>query len=600
MTTVAKTCHNCRKRRLRCDRSLPECLKCTRAGRKCLGYGQLLRWTDPRGSHGQWSNQTAHQYSVVSSVNRVSHEVVKCDDRGEVLFHPDPAITLVDPLLQDLNPSSRQYLYYYTSRFCQDLVVHDSACQGGNPFRELMPMSQRYPYLQNIIIAVSAVHCSRAATYACEETKQCSSVATIALVDALRARQKAIHQLLEVLQCRHPAGDSYINQDENEALLATVLFFINFAIIDSGKEGWKSHLKAAGRLLQAQGVNPLSILSSSNDVTSAEHEIIAGLGEIGLSGTKSKSPETRPLNSCTSLSSPLRACDFIVSDTTAYFIWNSAIESLSSSAPRSESEIQTSDWDMNNILDILLRTEANSYHSCPAYLMHIVLRTSHLARAIKSNNGGTASMEQMDQCIALLKEVQSFDVNAWAADVCARNSGILNVSDDLELKFRGHVGATYRASVCLYILLIAPGLPAELRRRQESEIGEILSDITNSEEFASTILQQLSFIPKESPLFKYTTWPIFLAGVETASPARRAWVLDRLRAMRTICPWGMLTAAMETLVDVWKFRDSLQYSETFPIHDVAAPGGFRVERRATDGHDWLVRLKGIRINCLIV
>jgi len=39
-------CHNCRKRRLRCDRSRPTCFKCTHAGKECLGYDRLFIWTD--------------------------------------------------------------------------------------------------------------------------------------------------------------------------------------------------------------------------------------------------------------------------------------------------------------------------------------------------------------------------------------------------------------------------------------------------------------------------------------------------------------------------------------------------------------------------
>lgn len=46
-------CHNCRRRRLRCDRAIPACQKCTEFGQECLGYGNLFRWVGAVASHGK-------------------------------------------------------------------------------------------------------------------------------------------------------------------------------------------------------------------------------------------------------------------------------------------------------------------------------------------------------------------------------------------------------------------------------------------------------------------------------------------------------------------------------------------------------------------
>lgn len=43
-------CHNCRRRRLRCDRSRPSCNKCSSSGRECLGYDKLFVWTPCAGT----------------------------------------------------------------------------------------------------------------------------------------------------------------------------------------------------------------------------------------------------------------------------------------------------------------------------------------------------------------------------------------------------------------------------------------------------------------------------------------------------------------------------------------------------------------------
>lgn len=62
-----KPCHNCRRRRLRCDRLVPHCAKCEAKGVECLGYGQLFQWTGAVASRGKLAGQqsSAALYSPV-------------------------------------------------------------------------------------------------------------------------------------------------------------------------------------------------------------------------------------------------------------------------------------------------------------------------------------------------------------------------------------------------------------------------------------------------------------------------------------------------------------------------------------------------------
>ncbi|KAH9905829.1 fungal-specific transcription factor domain-containing protein [Xylariomycetidae sp. FL2044] len=549
----AKACHNCRRRRLRCDRSVPECHKCSARGQRCLGYGQLYRWADTvliRGQPVKKTNVVESSVQECMPVNegmpfiRSSHRGDPEDDRQNL--SNIPAFSLADPLFQDLKPSSRHYLSYFASRFCQDLVIHDSPHHAANPFRELVPRSQTHPFLQHIIIATSAVHYSHTMRHVSSPGRPLTHIARQALVDALEARHRAIRELRRALGgggAGAKAGGGGEEQQlvavvkdkdgDNDALLATVLFFVNFSLIDSGREGWRDHMRAAGRLLVAA---------------------------------------RRP-----SPSRPLGVYDYVASDTVAYYIWSRALDSLASwkkqktrGALPSDVGHRHRDWDRADILHILTRTEANSYHSCPARLLYIVLLAS---RAGEDNDGkstdGTSNQNRTETLIRLLREAQSFDVDRWATEVCARNVAARLDTDELELGFRTHIAATYRAAVCLYIFLIAPSLQAEIhlrhRRqqhqqqqhpaREDENEEEELPYLPNTEDLAAAILHRLSFIPPPSPFFKYTTWPVFLGGVESASPARRAWVLRRLRAMRDFCPWGMLTAAMETLGEIWRIRN---------------------------------------------
>jgi hypothetical protein len=117
-----KPCHNCRRRRLRCDLSVPTCYKCTKTGQKCLGYGQLYRWVDSetagvqarqRNSSALAPNTGYHGLSLTQGVKRRS-EPYNASAFGKVEDEiPQPFVmSLADPLLQDLDGSSRRYMSY--------------------------------------------------------------------------------------------------------------------------------------------------------------------------------------------------------------------------------------------------------------------------------------------------------------------------------------------------------------------------------------------------------------------------------------------------------------------------------------------------------
>ncbi|KAI0458247.1 fungal-specific transcription factor domain-containing protein [Xylaria acuta] len=606
-----KPCHNCRRRRLRCDRSVPACFKCSKTGQKCLGYGKIFRWVDSEGSvdRAGWSQSQSQSaaLTVSTELDRVrgrklydKSTLSRLGDRPQQTLN----IFLADPLLQDLSASSRHYLSYFASRFCQDLVVHDSAERGTNPFRELIPMSQTYSYLQHIIIAVSAVHYYHAIQNA---TSGIAAVDQNALIDALRARQDAIRELIDMIQERRAGNRHVESQADQDALLATVLFFVNFTLIDSGKDGWRDHLTAAGRLLSLYvppTTVPLLFCAEDDD----DDETQLGCSSPSTADLASLSDPITPRDSLEVECQPLSACDYVTSDTVAYFIWNCALESLVSPSRSSSSPLLSSahaadyaaqplTWDVAQVLKILSRTEANSYHSCPAHLMGIVLRIARITQYLKTSGSRSPAAAQMGAYISLLKEAEAFDVEEWAAGVSTHIVGMLGFMNEQELRLRCHIAATYRAAVCLYILLVAPGLPAEIRRRarlSSSSGGDLASlpTLPTTEDLASTIFQQLSSIPKTSPLFKYTLWPVFLTGVDAVVDAHRLWVVERLRAMREVCPWGMLTSAMEALADIWQLRDGTVRRDVDETPDV--------EQIDEDSSEWLARLQGLKIDCLIV
>lgn len=148
MSLPTKSCHNCQRRRLRCDRSIPQCRKCTNVGQECLGYQALLVWTSPLSSRrkmSQMANEDKQTRPGLESqllpsispniditttttpdnflrsvpLSTVGHSVRLLQARHKVHFEDDFKLSatkrLTEPFFQDLNYKTRFYISYCKS-----------------------------------------------------------------------------------------------------------------------------------------------------------------------------------------------------------------------------------------------------------------------------------------------------------------------------------------------------------------------------------------------------------------------------------------------------------------------------------------------------
>ena len=55
-----RPCWTCRQRRVVCDTRLPNCIKCIKSGRECLGYGEVkpVVWVTGMASRGKMAGRT--------------------------------------------------------------------------------------------------------------------------------------------------------------------------------------------------------------------------------------------------------------------------------------------------------------------------------------------------------------------------------------------------------------------------------------------------------------------------------------------------------------------------------------------------------------
>lgn len=253
-----KPCHNCRRRRLRCDRSWPTCHKCAVSGQECLGYGKVFVWTQGIDSQGNVNPpprrrlpddaDAASGSASIHSVPPPGHQTGQGHSHGRPQPQPQPDYSdqqqpqqqhpqddetptsssdayipwpspgaLTDPLFQDLDRTSRYYLAHFSERVCKDLVVRDTP--ESNPFRELIPLTRKYPLLLQILVATSAIHWSNIFHRVCKIPASFTNpagylsllrsrdlVTRQALIDALTAKQKAMSHLREVLYTLDPTG----------------------------------------------------------------------------------------------------------------------------------------------------------------------------------------------------------------------------------------------------------------------------------------------------------------------------------------------------------------------------------------------------------
>jgi hypothetical protein len=140
------------------------------------------------------------------------------------------------------------------SHVCKDLVLQDLPKQ--NPFRDVLPLSGDYPLLRHIIVANSALRYANATAGSAFMQGTRREPYLEAYRDALIAKQRALRLLSETL-----TNGYSINSD---VVLAAIMLFIKFELLDSGRNGWRFHTEGARQLLGYLHQNGKSELSALN------------------------------------------------------------------------------------------------------------------------------------------------------------------------------------------------------------------------------------------------------------------------------------------------------------------------------------------------
>lgn len=182
------------------------------------------------------------------------------------------------------------------------------------------------------------------------------------------------------------------------------------------------------------------------------------------------------------------------------------------------------------LLPVLERAQVNSYLSCPAELLQIMLWASHLSRSDSMEAGQFSTAYVCEKSLELMQNARSFDVRAWAARVRG-----ISAHDDFESRL--HVASAHKSAICLYLHRAVPWRSL----LDNEEIAHLTTDI----------IRHLSHIQPGNHLLKSTSWPAFIAGAETRDRRQRVWILEHLSALWEMLPWGYLHTEVEMLNTIW-------------------------------------------------
>ncbi|KAH7380262.1 fungal-specific transcription factor domain-containing protein [Phaeosphaeria sp. MPI-PUGE-AT-0046c] len=513
-----KACHNCRKRRWRCDRSLPSCQKCSSSGTECLGYGKLFKWNSGVASRGKMMGKSYDgRHGMEEEAKTLDAHALKCKSEhqpqqehhltqphNDCAFAPTEHAShtavavhrpLVDPLVSDLDGHSRYYLHHFATQLCDVLVVYDT---GQNPIRDLVPAVSAYPLLLHVMVANSAFHVFNISrnpmgpsAYQAENSLSAGNEMPLVTYnvgplrssyrDALIAKQQALALLAKSIVS--------VNEHNIDMILMTILLFVNYALVESGRDKWRVHMDGAWRLIQLLGEPPYL---------------------------------QKPM-------SKLRLT--ILSDFLVFYVLGStfSFSAMPSFIP-----------DTIDLNPILRYAETNNYLSCPGPLLRIMLESFALPDKTVSCTDEVYDNIQ-EQIEKLLHRALDFEPVPWS-----RSFEPASPYEDISQRIR--IAAAHRSAVCIYLARVLPSNHPLIDPKSGTAIV-YLTDLAND------VVHQISHLKPGDALFKSICWPLFLAGAESRDPVQREWIMNTLDALYSTMFWGYLHTSKRVLEAIWKYLD---------------------------------------------
>ncbi|KAJ5561908.1 hypothetical protein N7535_003629 [Penicillium sp. DV-2018c] len=260
--SAARDCRFCQRRRIKCDRGLPSCRKCSKRGLECPGYGLQLKWVDGVASRGNLRGRAVPSLDAPVTTaggfpterNTLARDItVPNVYKSDTQIHSASSGPLQFPISNICLSPSRplhisQLLRWFNERVAHRLawVPHQSAWR-----QMILPMAESSETVLSSILAIAA-H-DLASEYPPNEAGHMkfqdisSSYQDRSL--ALLARE------LNRLSSLSSAG-AVEASTTSAYTLASVIILCNNEFMKPQGAGWRVHLSAARQIILAAGYQP--------------------------------------------------------------------------------------------------------------------------------------------------------------------------------------------------------------------------------------------------------------------------------------------------------------------------------------------------------
>ncbi|KAH7410651.1 fungal-specific transcription factor domain-containing protein [Cadophora sp. MPI-SDFR-AT-0126] len=274
MSLGPQDCQKCKQRRIKCDRSLPNCKKCAKRHYSCPGYDAKLRWADAIAVRGRFKGKKFPPNDQTSGPSTIEKSKSKVSQRGRHYTTMDVTTKLPN------DKTVAQLLYHYDHHIAGLMVWLDSE---NNAYRRLvLPLAERQPGLMLSILAISAKHLSASGDEDSNFSRSACDAAVVAIANTV---QEVTNRLAE----GHDFG-SESDMETAEWMLASMLTLSGYEMMGSNSLNWQAHRQAARTLVNALGTpnrrdnelytflrNQLSILDVLACTTSFKSDIENGV-----------------------------------------------------------------------------------------------------------------------------------------------------------------------------------------------------------------------------------------------------------------------------------------------------------------------------------
>ncbi|KAI9149970.1 Acriflavine sensitivity control protein acr-2 [Paramyrothecium foliicola] len=530
-----KKCWHCQRQRLKCDGTLPHCLKCAQRGVECPGYAvKPLRWVSGVASRGQMmgrtyeskppppevSNRRPRSQLVISSYqpkqkkDNLDHStsssplpsiasspspstpLATSPSTSSIVsvVSPVPPKCLVDPILQPLHYEDRYLLDYFTRQVCH---VFTFSANGRNPYRELIPMIGSSQATTSVIMAVAACHAVHQMTgmpvsQLTDTPGQSSPQHCIQQLNSSSSSDDLCAQLLQQFWYHKQKALMLFSHDLTNLngspeifTFITALLLALVELFESGAGSWTVHIEGAKQLLNAY-----------------------------LRGDRSHLPP------------------FLQGFITEVMLFEIFGRTLGQTLPAAG--IVTTSFNVEKSLEEWVEPHLLTPLSCPTVIIQGIAAVTALFR--NSQSLGLLSDDSTSDAIrSRLEELQSLDCDVWALQAKAVDALAKPVSHEMltTLCYIWQRSAAIYTSCVLYALT-----------KQDMSVQGMVEELLSA-------LDQT-----EASVLKCLIWPAFVAGAASQKKEQRERVLATLRRIWNIGFLGNSFNATSVLVKLWDRRDS--------------------------------------------